>query len=152
MTSYISSYIEKCIIGGITSGADILGKAQAELSEIESEIRKLEELKIQRNNLQSIVRHLTNEEKKPEEIAPKEQGKINQDLCNRICDYIKLCGLNKQTVTPRSIMDKVSSSSVEHRAVYGAYKSLLENGMLTQTDDDNRFVSFGPNWKEEKHD
>lgn len=150
---FVSEFIQKAIAQGKVSISEIRELAQAEINEIENQIKEIEKYRVRQNALKSVIRSLGGETSKK---ARKNQVTIDtsvsedkldpfiREICVKICNFIESV---EEPKTPREIMDAVSSLE-ENRAAYSGIKWLQEQGIVERSENGVIVhITTGPNWK-----
>ena len=82
-TEFISIFMENCLVKGINSSSEMVSSAKARMEEIDTELRKIDDLKKERSGLVDVVFSL---EKNPRAATPVIDAQIARKLCRGALD------------------------------------------------------------------
>lgn len=146
---FVAEYVQECLQQGVQCPADIRRRAESEISGINEEIQKIEELRIRQGNLRAVIRHLGGGTKSKKSttktmdftMAWEELEDSFKKICFSICSLIK----NDGSKMPGEILDALSR---EQRDVYSAIKWLEYNEVLSRREtDEGRAIVQGSAWQ-----
>lgn len=147
---YVSKFMNECISSNKSSVLEILECAQNRIKYIETETKKIEDLKKEEKSLKSLIKQLGGDSK-PQTIAYIESTSsfksldLNiQNICFSIIEFID----GQQESSVRDIIDAVSSLE-ESRFVFASLKWLIDNKVLTRSES-TRKVFKGELWEEKE--
>jgi len=149
---FVADYVQGCLEKGVHAPADIRKCAEEEISKINEDIQKIEDLRDRQGNLRAVIRHMGGGTKTKKTSSQTMDFSMDWDdldesfreLCISICHFIQSHGEGK---SPRDIMDVVSDPR-EHKAVYSAIKWLDHNDVIGRRDtDDGRAIVKAKGWE-----
>jgi uncharacterized protein YecE (DUF72 family) len=144
---FLADFILDCVNNNKKTVLDICEMANTKIRDIETEINKIEQLRVEQNKYKNIIKQLSPNRTKNKEVSAllniDSSAPITpyiKELCFRICNFV-----NEKTQTdPRSIMDGVANIE-ENFAVYSAIKWLNDQGIIKRIGPD-RLITAGDNW------
>lgn len=148
---FVAEYIQACLLKGVQSIPDIRQEAEDEISKINEEISKIEDLKTRQGKLRAVIKHLGGGVSKKREVAKTMDFSMKwdnldsgfQELCLDICRLV----VENHNLTPREIMNTVSDPR-EHTVMYSAIKWLDYNNVIgREMTDDGRLIVKGSAWE-----
>jgi len=144
---FLADFILECVNSGKNTISNICEAANTKIRDIESEINKIEQLRVEQNKYKNIVKQLSPNRSKNKEATAlldvDSSAPITpyiKELCFRICNFVE----EKKQTDPRSIMDGVANIE-ENFAVYTSIKWLNDQGIIKRTGPD-RLIMAGDNW------
>jgi len=140
---FISEFVQECCSENKTSPKDISSEARIRLDRIDSELRRIEELKLKRSKLLDVISSFNVEE----ETTDNEQKFSSNDavrlkMSPEIISNIR----NNNNASDINLLIQVFGAT-EKAELFYTLKQLCESGVLLRTKD-RKFVP-GPNWPEE---
>lgn len=127
-TIFLSKFISECIKNNIVSSDDMIKLAKNKISSIDTQIKKIENLKILRSKLLDIV--LTFED--PEKYLKKDAMILsfymikNRDICEFICQSIKNNKIN---------INNLYNDRHSRIDIIFSIKRLIENKIISKEND-----------------
>ena len=146
---FVAEYVQECVKEGIQFPADIRKRAEIEISEINTEIKKIESLRIRQGNLRAVIRHMGGGTKVKKTTSKtmdftmhwEDLDESFKKICVSICLLIQN---NDDGKMPGEIMDALSR---EQRSVYSAIKWLEHNEVVgRRLTDEGRTIVRGSKW------
>jgi hypothetical protein len=146
MSEFIASFMRSCISTGVNTPNDMCSSAEKRIKEIENELRKIEVLRLEQNNLRTVIRQLsgkTEQTVQPIDIFASDDKLTNDNriVCESICNKIE----EEKTLTARQLTEYIGYES--QNIVYSLIKILAENKIIKRQENNKSvFYIIGENW------
>lgn len=144
----ISNFIDSCILRGKTSITSICEEARLEISSLDEEIKKIEKVRIRKELLKNVIKHLGGEKPTPKAEYPSSSfEECTTDMQIYIKKILELINKNKdQGISNRKMMDALASSIEEQKLFMNAIKWLWEKKFISKKESIGREIIPGLNW------
>lgn len=151
---FIANFVDTCIDQGSVAPDQMIEKAKNKISELDIEIKKLEELRLLQYNYRDVIRHLGGALESPKTKRKKalkmdvkttitELDDYLKDFCILICDKIEGA---ENPISMRDMGDLIAPRE-EYAGVLAAIKWLFGQGIISrQETSPNRELIQGVNW------
>jgi hypothetical protein len=147
---FLADFILQCVNDGKNSVLEICDCAEHELSNIENELKRIEQLKNNQAKLNNVIRQLKgynikdNIKNNDAVISSLNTNSIvpnMSELCVKICERLE----NNSITSPNDLMNSISSIE-DNFYVYSAIKFLTDTGIIKRSGEDRSIIT-GDNWE-----
>jgi len=153
MNEFMIEYMQKCISLGISNRDEICKKALSEISDIDQELKTLDQLRVKKFNLKKILDFYKFNEEGKSEKKEKNTSLKNEVVfsCSETINNFKknICDkLEKENFLPLDKLTQLIGSHKDQSQIMMAVKSLGINNIIKRKSDDNGIVQLipGENW------
>ena len=138
---FISDFIQECCFIKKTNPQDIINEARKRISQIDYDIKQVEELKLTRSKLNDVIASFSaSENKNKKEVVFVNNNGLNSEFSREICSKVDNLG-------EVSVNDLLSIIGIENKgAIFIAIKKLSEMGIITRNSIKN--IVPGPKWED----
>lgn len=140
-TEYVSSFVEECVTKDKNSPEEIVSEARIKISQIDMEIRRADQLKIERTKLIDVVNSFDPEGDKLS-AANNETYKVANDISDLYTDKILEIITNNTSATVNDFYAELGEAA--RPRIFLAIKKLAEAGIIVRNSA-QQFVP-GPQW------
>ncbi len=156
--NFLTEFIAKCVEEGKATPAEMCQVAEERINEVNEEIKRAEELRLEKANLHGVIRQLGGS--KPKELREYKNADFSIPF-DKLADHYKVLCANICSVmeddhnglTISDLMNKFSSMGVatleDNELVYWSIKWLGGRGIVDK--DDSMCLIKGPNWEDRPH-
>lgn len=140
-----SEYVSECITEGISNLIDIRKRAEDRIKNIDIELEKISQLRIEKMQLKKILIELGESKQTKKFNVPKldfdDESDNAKELYKNICDVLDKFG----PLTNRELLEKMEISYEDSAQIIRAIKYLGQNEILVRIGDEKK-LSPGPKW------
>jgi hypothetical protein len=152
--NFLAEFIANCVTSGRNTPADMCCAAELRIKEIDNEIKRIEDLRIEKNNLYAVIRQLGGNQPKERKEYKYIDFSIPEDkladhyrmLCASICE---LLDSYPNGLLISDIWNAGLGSLEDNEQVYFAIKWLA--GRFVIDKDSNMRIIKGKNWENRPH-